>query len=94
MLSDGSKPLRLGALSMSIETLESALLLPDGYKIVSLHFDAIRRRFNIILTSDELPEVQEESMIPYVHLQVTVSNLPNFPDLHEYRKLTTKIVKA
>lgn len=94
MLSESSKTLRLGALSMSIETLESSLLLPEGYKIVSLHYDEVQRKLNIILTSDELPEVREGREIPHVYLQVTQMRLPNFPDLHEYRKITAEIVKG
>lgn len=82
------KSLHLGCLPLSVSLLEQMLALPDGCKIVSLHYNEADRRLNIVLSSDELPEVKEYHPLPQVSLHVTMDTLPDHPG---YKRLTTEI---
>jgi hypothetical protein len=86
-MSDNKSP-RLALLSLSTETLEDALYLPDGYKIVAMHYDVDRRDLKLTLLSDAFPEVQECCDLPRATLLVTVHQTPDIPG---YRKITTEI---
>lgn len=82
-------PVRLGLLPVSIEALEGALHLPEGYRIVSMSYHEQTRMLNLILTSESFPALQEGQRIPQVNLRVTVWYAPEDP---KYRYFTSEIV--
>ncbi len=84
-----------GILSVSLEVLQGALLIPEDHKVVSAHYDPHSRTFQLLVASDKLPEVAEGYATPIVLLVHTV-------ECHvcadgsvnpEYRKITGKIVE-
>ena len=80
--------MRVGVLPVRVEVLESALCLPDGYTIAGMEYEESMRTLKLIVSSDQLPEAQENSLLPMLNLWITVDQLPDNP---EYRRYTSKV---
>lgn len=56
-----------------LDTLQSALLLPEGYIVRGISFDIWRRCYGVFVESDVFPEVPEGQLAP----EVTVTHYRN-----------------
>lgn len=74
----------LGALCVRAEVIEQALYLPDGYRIVDMAYSDSLRVLKLVLSSDELREVEDGELLPQLDLSITVEWYPPDPTYRRY----------
>lgn len=84
----GEKPLKLAVLPVTLEALQGVLYLPDGYQFVSVQYDVQSRILKFLVTSDELPEVQEDCVLSNISLRFHVEYLP---EDSKFRYITAEV---
>ncbi len=84
-----------GILRVDLKPLEGALHLPEGYELVSAHYDPMFRQIQLLVESEALPETPEGGMLPALQLFITVecATHPDGSANTEYRKYTGRIEK-
>jgi hypothetical protein len=65
----------MGTLLISVDALEHALYLPEGYKIKAAYYQEDYRRLKFVLESSELPETKEGERLPELDLLITIETL-------------------
>ena len=83
-----TNPLKLAILPVSLKGLEDALYLPEGYAFVSASYDERSRMLKILVSSEELPEVDEDRPLPEIDMIFQVEHMPNDP---QTRRITARI---
>jgi len=78
-----------GILSLHLDVIAGALQIPEGYKLLSIHYDAATQMTHLLIGSEHLEEPTEGASLPRLSLLDSVEYVP-----HEYRKVTTRIEKG
>lgn len=80
-----------GILSVHTDMLADLLHLPEGYSIVGLNVNPLKRQLELTLMSYDLPTISEGDAFPLLNMVVTRHISPDDP---QYRYITTTIEVA
>jgi hypothetical protein len=85
------KPLstvRQAKLAITLDALAGILHMPEGYRFISASYRETSRILDIVVASEDLPEVSELGNLPSLHLSFSVEVLP---EDRQFKRITAEI---